>query len=120
MSAKLGLAAIGAIGGYLSKDMDSQVRDIIMALYGVGGTLGTLRYSRTHEIEADNIGLIYMAKAGYNPAAAITFWQKMIAQSGPQHVPTILSTHPHKHDRLHNIEGQMPYLQQLYNYSKYR
>lgn len=120
VSAKIGLAALGALGGYLSKDMDSEVRKTIMTLYGVGGQLGSLRYSRSHETEADNIGLVYMAKAGYNPQAAVTFWQKMIAKSSPQAVPTILSTHPAKQDRIRNIQRQLPALKQLYQQSYYR
>jgi predicted Zn-dependent protease len=115
ISNKILLATGGLVAGYMTKDMESDMRKMIMSLYGVGGTLGSLRFSRSNETEADEIGLVYMAKAGYNPNAAVTFWQKMIQASGPNQVPTLLSTHPAKQDRIRNIQRLLPKAMIYYN-----
>ena len=61
--------------------------------YGLTTTLGTLKYSRTHETEADKMGLIFAAMGGYNPEAAIAFWERMAAAGSGQNPPELLSTH---------------------------
>lgn len=57
-------------------------RDIFNSVYGVGSQLGMLAYSRTHEYEADKLGMVFMAMAGYDPARTISFWQEMAAIPG--------------------------------------
>jgi predicted Zn-dependent protease len=86
-----------------------QTRQIWGLAYGVGTQAGyLLPYSRTHETEADRLGLIFMAMAGYDPNAAIPFWERMAAQSGGASVPEFLSTHPSDQTRIANIRGFLP------------
>lgn len=78
---------------------------------GAGATLGVvLPFSRHHEKEADTLGLIYMARAGYDPRAALTFWRRMAAysQSQGRYVPAFLSTHPLDEQRIATLEKLMP------------
>lgn len=85
--------------------------------YGVGaGVLFILPYSRLHEEEADHIGLIYMAKAGYNPEAAISFWRKMAKEKHEKgvKVPEFLSTHPSDERRVKNLEKLLPQAMKIY------
>lgn len=81
----------------------------------LAGTIGLdLPHSRTQESEADKIGLELMARAGYNPNAAITLWQKMQAQSGGG-TPQFLSTHPNSSNRIKHIQELLPAVMPLYN-----
>ena len=89
------------------KEKPEETRDIFMLAYGVGGTLGTLAYSRQHEYEADKLGMIFMAMAGYNPERTLEFWQEMSKLSGPA-PPQFLSTHPSNEARIRAIEKFMP------------
>ncbi len=83
-------------------------RELILAAFGAGSTIGyLLPYSRHHEAEADEMGLFYMARAGYDPRAAITFWQKMDAESRGG-VPEFLSTHPSGTTRIRLLQSLMP------------
>ncbi|MDU8923626.1 M48 family metallopeptidase [Pasteurellaceae bacterium LIM206] len=75
-------------------------------------------FSRSNETEADEIGLILMAKAGYNPQAAPTLWQKMQKASG-SHGGSLLSTHPSDAARQANLQRLMPQAMQIYNASKH-
>ena len=79
-------------------------------IYGLGAQYGvTLPFSRKHETEADYMGLIFMTMAGYDPNVAITFWQKMSANSGAQ-VPEFMSTHPSDATRINDIQKILPEL----------
>lgn len=89
-------------------DMDSGDRQLLMAAYGAGTAVGViLPYSRYHESEADEIGLMYAAKAGYDPRAAIGFWDRMAAQSQGA-PPEFLSTHPSGSTRIRKLNELMP------------
>lgn len=82
-----------------------QTRSLFMRVYGVSANLGLLLpYSRQQEYEADRIGLILMARAGYDQAAAVTFWEKLSAEGGPR-VPEFLSTHPAPEHRIAAIRA---------------
>ncbi|MFW6218145.1 MAG: M48 family metallopeptidase [Verrucomicrobiota bacterium] len=113
------LAAGGAAALQLgTSDMDSGDRQLLMAAYGAGATLGVLMpYSRHHEKEADEIGLIYSAKAGYDPRAAIGFWQKMEAEKNGS-PPEFLSTHPSGATRIARLKEIMPKALLAYERSK--
>ncbi|NBB78873.1 MAG: M48 family metalloprotease [Verrucomicrobia bacterium] len=103
------LAAGGAmLLGVGTRDMDSRDRQLIMAAYGAGATIGVmLPYSRYHESEADEIGLMYAAEAGYDPRAAIGFWERMEAQKRGS-PPEFLSTHPSGSTRIRKLNQLMP------------
>ena len=98
------LAAGGALALQMgTRDLDSSDRQLIMAAYGAGATIGVmLPYSRYHESEADEIGLIYAAKAGYDPRAALGFWERMEAQKNGA-PPEFLSTHPSGSTRIRKL-----------------
>ena len=92
-----------------------QTRELAMAAFGMGASIGfLLPYSRLHESEADRIGLILMARAGYDPREAIAFWGRMNQKAGPR-PPEFLSTHPAPQSRIDNlnryISEALPYYQ---------
>ncbi len=88
---------------------------IFMTAYGVGSTIGVmLPYSRTQESEADRLGLIFMAMAGYNPNAAIDFWTRMSQSKSGGEPPEFLSTHPSDQTRIANLKKYMPEALQYY------
>jgi predicted Zn-dependent protease len=80
----------------------------VMALLGVGGAAASLPFSRAQESEADHIGLIYMAKAGYNPRQALAFWKRMLRASKGKEPPEFASDHPSDQHRIERIEGWLP------------
>ena len=88
-------------------------RDIFNTVYGVGSQLGTLAYSRTHEYEADKLGMIFMAIAGYDPARAVSFWEEMAAIPG-QAPPEFLSTHPPAEKRIKALRDFVPQANKYY------
>jgi predicted Zn-dependent protease len=94
--------------------------DLLLAGYGLAATGGVLAFSRSHESEADFIGLRYAAKAGYDPRAAITFWQKMAAASTPSKLPVFLSTHPSHDRRIADLRNWVPQTLPLYEAAKLR
>jgi predicted Zn-dependent protease len=81
--------------------------DIFLQSYGIGSQLGLLKYSRKHESEADKLGLIFMALAGYDPQEAIPFWERMAKQGGGGNLE-ILSTHPSDERRIKDLKKFMP------------
>jgi predicted Zn-dependent protease len=86
----------------------AQTQQLFMAAYGVGATVGLLLpYSRLHESEADHIGLILMAMAGYDPRAAAPFWERMNQEAGSR-PPEFLSTHPAPETRIARIQELLP------------
>lgn len=86
---------------------DPKRKQLTMAALGLGAQFGLiLPYSRTHELEADRIGLVYMAKAGYDPAEAVQLWHRMDAAGGPA-PPEFLSTHPDSKRRADLLQQQL-------------
>jgi predicted Zn-dependent protease len=82
---------------------------LFMQAYGVGTQIGILLpYSRLHESEADRLGLIFMAMAGYDPNAAVSFWQRMAQTKKGASPPEFLSTHPADQNRINNIKSYIP------------
>ena len=99
-----------AVGGILSEATSGTsvaTQQAFQLAYGLGSNLGNLKYSRNHESEADHLGLILMAIAGYNPDNAIPFWQRMAAKGGAG-VPEFLSTHPSHTTRIKDIQKLIP------------
>lgn len=83
-------------------------RTIFLSAFGVGSDLlGILPYSRLHESEADKLGLIFMAMAGYDPSEAVGFWERM-SNVGGQQPPELLSTHPNSETRIRQIREFLP------------
>lgn len=84
-------------------------KQLWMTAYGVGAQYGAiLPYSRLQESEADRLGLIFMAMAGYDPREAVPLWQRMAAQKGGQAPPEFLSTHPADATRIEKIRTLLP------------
>ncbi|NTW25124.1 MAG: M48 family metallopeptidase [Lentimicrobium sp.] len=107
MSQQLAVVAGGISLEIAMQEQPSQTRDIFNLAYGLGSTLGTLAYSRTHEYEADKLGMVFMAMAGYNPERALTFWENMAAIPGVA-PPELLSTHPNSENRIKAIREYIP------------
>ncbi len=100
-------AALGGVGGAAGQ--------AIMTGYSLGTQYGILLpYSRTQEYEADHIGLILMAKAGYDPAEALAFWKRMMTQDKKVNMPQFMSTHPSDANRLHELEVFLPEARKYY------
>lgn len=98
------IGTAGAVGMSLSEIEPSQQQQILMA-YGVGTQLGIMAYSRKHETEADKIGIMLMAIAGYDPADAYKLWERMSSASNGQQPPEFLSTHPSYDTRIDNLRN---------------
>jgi len=115
------LAQIGAMG--LSAALggsDPYLSSAIMQAYGIGVNVGgMLPFSRSQESEADHIGLIYMAEAGYDPREAVAFWERMdAAVKGKPQPPEFLSTHPGYGTRINNLKNWLPQAIPIYESSK--
>ena len=97
----------GAIGvAAASNDKSSTEQRIWMQAYGVSSSVaGVLPFSRSHETEADKIGLYLMAIAGYSPEEASKLWERMKANSGGKAPPEFLSTHPSNDSRIANLRS---------------
>ncbi len=100
--AQLAGAVLGAAG-----DPSSPLHAISMAALGVGAQGVVLKVSRTHESEADVLGLQYMARAGFDPRQSVPLWQNMAAAGGSR-APEFLSTHPHPETRIAELERRIP------------
>jgi predicted Zn-dependent protease len=91
------------------KNQPEQTKNLFMQSYGIGTQVGVLLpYSRLHENEADHLGLVFMAMAGYNPEEAISFWQRMAAQKTGAKPLEFLSTHPADQTRIQNLKDLLP------------
>jgi len=105
-------------GMALSKAMETrsaQTKELFVQSYGVGTQVGVLLpFSRLHENEADRLGLIFMAMAGYNPNEAVAFWQRMAAEKKGAQSPEFLSTHPADATRIQNLKELIPEAMQYY------
>jgi len=115
MSEAMVIAGIGIAGSVAveANSNDPRMRDLFALAYGGGTTLlRVLPHSRANETEADRMGMLYAARAGYDPRGAVSFWRKMAARkqaaaSGPR-TPTFLSTHPADDRRIAELEDFLP------------
>jgi len=90
-------------------------QQIALSVYGVGSQVaGILPYSRLHESEADRMGLVFMAMAGYDPNEAPKFWERMQNNSGGSAPPQFLSTHPSDSKRITDLKAAMPEAMKYY------
>lgn len=108
---------IGGLLGAATSNSSQATQQLISQVYGVGAQgFYLLPNSRTQELEADHLGLIFMSMAGYNPSNAVAFWQRMASasQSG-QKPPEFLSTHPADATRIAQIQKDLPEAQRYFN-----
>ena len=108
---------LGATQVALSRG-DPLVTQSVTALLGAGATVGLLLpWGRAQESEADYLGMIYMAKAGYDPEASVAFWERFAAhikQAGGDQTPWYLRTHPVDTDRINQLKQWMPEAKAIY------
>ena len=104
---QIGAAVLGGIG------VSNNTSSIIQAIAAQGFNFKNLSYSRSHESEADHMGLIFAAMAGYDPQSAVAFWQRMAALGG-NNKSEFLSDHPSDETRIRQIQGWMPEALQYY------
>jgi predicted Zn-dependent protease len=115
---RMSQALVAQLGGLtlataLRKEPE-RTQQLWMTVYGVGVQVGAmLPYSRLHESEADHLGLIFMAMAGYDPNGAVDFWQRMAQKAGPK-PPEFLSTHPSDETRITKIREEIPEAMKYY------
>lgn len=114
MSQGLLQQAGGAVLSAALANKPAETRALYQTAYGVGSNVaGILPFSRKHETEADDMGLIFMAMAGYDPNEAVAFWQRMGAIGGNK-PPELLSTHPSDASRVANLRKQVTKAMQYY------
>lgn len=108
---------LGGLLGATTGGQSAATQGVINQVYGIGAQgLYLLPNSRTQELEADHLGLIFMAMAGYNPSTAVGFWQRMAAQSqGAQKPSEFFSTHPSDATRIAQIQKDLPEAQKYLN-----
>jgi len=108
------LQQIGAVGTAIATSGKSaETQNAFMQAYGLASTVGgMLPFSRSHETEADRIGLQIMAIAGYNPDEAADLWRRMKAKSGGQAPPEFMSTHPSNDTRIRHLTEWAPLAKQ--------
>ncbi len=110
--AQAGLTAISvALGAGGTSELS---REAIMQGAGAATSLGILKFSRKHESEADHLGIIFMAIAGYDPKGAPVFWERMAEQSGGESPPEFVSTHPSHDTRISDLNKWMPEAMKYY------
>ena len=108
------LVQLGGIGIAVAlSQKPAETQDIFLQSYGIGSSLGMLGYSRKHESEADKLGLVFMAMAGYNPEEAVGFWERM-SKAGGGGGPQLLSTHPSDETRIKSIKAFLPKAMKYY------
>jgi predicted Zn-dependent protease len=116
---RMSQALVAQLGGVALqealKNKPQETQQIFLAAYGVGAQVGVLLpFSRTQESEADHLGLIFMAMAGYDPHGAITFWQRMMEMNTGSKPPEFLSDHPADQTRINDIKAEMPEAMKYY------
>jgi predicted Zn-dependent protease len=110
------LVELGGAGLSVALSQKPQLtRQLALAAFGLGSQIGVLLpYSRLQESEADRLGLIFMAIAGYNPNAAIPFWERMAKVGEGKKPPELLSTHPGDKKRIEDIKKYIPEAMKYY------
>lgn len=108
--AQLGISTLSAALG----ENPTLTKELFLQSVGLGASIGLLKFSRSNESEADHMGLILMAKAGYDPNSAVAFWERMSALSGGQSPPEFLSTHPAHDTRVADLKRLMPEAMKYY------
>lgn len=104
------IAQLGGVGlAAALQSKPEQTRNLWMSAFGMGSQVGVLLpFSRIQEKEADELGLVFMAMAGYDPHEAVGFWERMAKASGGKKPPELLSTHPSDETRISKIKELLP------------
>ena len=106
MSQQMAIQGAGLSLSSVLAEQPQLTHDLALQAFGVGSQFGILAYSRKHESEADKMGLIFMAAAGYDPREAVKVWERMSAIGGEQ-PPEFMSTHPSHETRIFELEAFM-------------
>lgn len=115
MSQQALLQAGSTAAAYALRNKPESTQALLGTAIGLGSNYGViLPFSRKHESEADRLGLIFMAIAGYDPHEALAFWKRMAAASGGQRVAEFASTHPSDVHRIENLEKEIPEAMKYY------
>ncbi len=106
----------GAVVGVATSGRSEGTQNVVNQLFGIGAQAGyILPNSRNQELEADRLGLSFMAMAGYNPQTSVAFWQRMaVASEGSSKPPEFLSTHPTDQTRISRIQQALPEAMKYY------
>jgi predicted Zn-dependent protease len=104
---------LGTFGAALGQN-PGLTKQLLFQAVGIGAQVGMLKFSRQHESEADKIGLIFMAMAGYDPKEAPKFWERMSTMSGGGQPPEWLSTHPSHSTRINDLNAAIPEAEKYY------
>ena len=123
LALQLGITSLAVATSRISNaENDTAIQNIALQVFGVGAMVGgqllLLSYSRKHEYEADKMGLMLMAKAGYDPTEAPKFWERMSARFGSGGGSEFLSTHPSNANRIRALNDALPEAIEIYNKSK--
>ncbi|NBO93771.1 MAG: M48 family peptidase [Planctomycetia bacterium] len=115
--AQIGIAAAGSsMGGVTDAE-----RQRVMQILNAGAKFGIMSYGRRHESEADHLGLLLMATAGYDPAEAPKFWERMTRATGSgSKTPEFMSTHPSHETRIRDLTNWLPEAEPLYKGSRFK
>jgi predicted Zn-dependent protease len=113
MSQGLAIQLGGSVLSAALSQKPQLTQQVFMQSFGIGSQLGMLSYSRKHETEADKMGIIFAAMGGYNPEAAVAFWERM-SKGGGQKPPELLSTHPSDEKRIKDLKAFMPEAKKYY------
>lgn len=114
MTQQMKMQGLGNVLSVAVSGSPASTQNVFASVFGIAGSLELLKYSRNHETEADKIGLVFMALAGYDPNDAITFWERMSKLSGGASVPVLLSTHPSDQQRIDDIKAWLPEASKYY------
>lgn len=102
------------LAGAVALSQDPKAQNLFLQAFGIGGNLGMLAFSRRDELEADELGLIFMAMAGYDPRGALDFWTRMAQAGKSAPVPEFLSSHPSDAHRIRQIKRILPMAMKYY------
>jgi predicted Zn-dependent protease len=104
---------LGTISGAMGQN-PTLTQNVFLQAMGMGTQIGMLKFSRQHESEADRIGLIFMAMAGYDPHEAPKFWERMMKMGSGEQPPEWLSTHPAHETRINDLNAEIPEAMKYY------
>ncbi|QDA61517.1 M48 family metallopeptidase [Hymenobacter jejuensis] len=114
MSQQMAAQGLTSVASAAVGQAPSTSQNLFLQVVGAGSQLGLLKYGRNQESEADHLGLIFMAMAGYNPDGAVSFWQRMDSRENQASPPEFLSTHPSNGTRIADIQRELPEARKYY------